>query len=110
MPGTAPNHAHVADELAARVLADADAWAVAQLTDPSEPLALPAEPRAARALARLRFTARVARELGFQVDRLARLAHEAGATDAAVADARADRSPPELRAEVPTEQWHPHDA
>jgi hypothetical protein len=99
MPSTAPDYAHVADELAARILADADAWAVAQLTAPSEPLALPADPRAARALARLRFTARVARELGFQLDRLARQAAEVGATDAQVADARADHSPAKLRAE-----------
>jgi hypothetical protein len=110
MPSTTPDYAHLADELAARVLADADAWAVSQLTDPSEPLALPADPRAARALARLRFTARVARELGFQLDRLARQAAEAGATAAQVADARADRSPPELRADVPAEQWRPKDA
>jgi hypothetical protein len=110
MPSTLPDHAQVADELAARALAEADAWAVAQLTEPSEPLALPADPRAARALARLRFTARLARELGFQVDRLAQQARKAGADDAAVADAKADRSPPELRAEVPAEQWRPKDA
>jgi hypothetical protein len=109
MPNTAPDYAQVADELTARVLADADAWAVAQLTDPSEPLALPANPRAARALARLRFTARVVRELGFQVDRLARQASQAGAADAAVADARADRSPAGMRTEVPTEEWRPSD-
>lgn len=110
MPHAAPDYAQVADELANRVLADADAWAVAQLTDSSEPLALPANPRAARALARLRFTARVVRELGFQVDRLARQAHDAGAADQAVADARADRSPAAPRAEVPTERWRPTDA
>jgi hypothetical protein len=110
MPGTIPDYAQVADELAARALAEADTWAASQLTAPSEPLALSADPRAALALARLRFTARVARELGFQVDRLAQQAAEAGATEAQVADARADRSPPELRADVPGEQWRPKDA
>jgi hypothetical protein len=110
MPSTTPDSARVADDLTARVLEDADAWAVSALTDPAEPLALPPDPRAARALARLRFAARVHRELGFQVDRLARQAAEAGATGAQVADARADRSPPELRAEGPAEEWRPHDA
>jgi hypothetical protein len=100
MPEPAPSHLDLADELAARVLDAADAWAVEQLTDPSEPLALPADPRAARALARLRFTARVTRELGFQVDRLADQARAAGAAPEAVADARADHSPAELRTEV----------
>jgi hypothetical protein len=93
MPEPAPSHLEVADELVARVTADADAWAVEQLTDPSEPLALPANPRAARALGRLRFAARVHRELGFHLDRLAQQAQAAGAADEAVADARADRSP-----------------
>jgi hypothetical protein len=110
MPSTLPDYAQVADELAARALAEADAWAVAQLTEPSEPLALPADPRAARALARLRFTARVTRELGFQVDRLARQATKAGATEAQVADAKVDRSPAAPRAEAPAEQWRPKDA
>jgi hypothetical protein len=110
MPSTIPDYAQVADELAARALAEADTWAVAQLTEPSEPLTLPADPRAARALARLRFTARVARELGFQLDRLARQATEAGATEAQVADARTDRSPAAPRADVPTEQWRPKDS
>jgi hypothetical protein len=110
MPTTTPDYAKVADELATRVLADADTWAVAQLMEPSEPLALPADPRQARALARLRFAARVVRELGFQVDRLASRAREVGVAAEAIAEARADHSPPELRAEVPTERWRPKDA
>jgi hypothetical protein len=93
MPEQVPSYFALADDLVARVTADADAWAVEQLTDPSEPLALPTDPRAARALARLRFTARVARELGFHLDRLAQQARAAGAAEEAVADARADRSP-----------------
>jgi hypothetical protein len=108
MPGTTPDYAKVADELAARMLADADTWAVAQVFDPSEPLALPADPRQARALARLRFAARVVRELGFQVDRLAQQAREVGAAADAVADARADNSPAGLRPKPPAE-WRPSD-
>jgi hypothetical protein len=99
MPSTTPDYAQVADELATRAVADADTWAASQLAAPTEPLALPADPRAARALARLRFTARVHRELGFHLDRLARQAREAGAAETAVADAQADRSPATLRAE-----------
>jgi hypothetical protein len=99
MPATTPDYAKVAD-----------AWAVAQVFDPSEPLALPADPRQARALARLRFAARVVRELGFQVDRLAGRAREVGVDGEAIAAARADHSPPELGAEVPAERWRPKDA
>jgi hypothetical protein len=61
-------------------------------------------------LLRLRFAARVARELGFQVDRLAQQARDAGAAEDAIADARADRSPAGMRAEVPADQWRPKDA
>jgi hypothetical protein len=87
----APDYAHVADELAARLTAEADTWGAAQTAPGDHPSTFP--------LARLRFAAQVVRELGFQVDRLAQLAREAGAEEAEVADARADRSPPALRAE-----------
>jgi hypothetical protein len=99
MPESAPSYFALADDLVARVTAEADAWAVSQLTDPSEP-PLPGDPRVALRLLRLRFAARVARELGFHLDRLAEQARAAGASEGAVADARADRTPAELRTEV----------
>jgi hypothetical protein len=92
-PSTAPSYMQVADELAARMTAEADAWGAAQTAPGDHPATFP--------LARLRFAARVVRELGFQVDRLAQLAREAGAEAEEVADAQADRSPPELRADLP---------
>jgi hypothetical protein len=91
MPTEAPSYLHVADELAARMTAEADAWGAAQTSPGDHPATFP--------LARLRFAARVVRELDFQVDRLAQLARDAGAEEAEVADARADRSAPALRAD-----------
>jgi hypothetical protein len=90
-PSTAPSYMQVADELAARMTAEADAWGAVQTSPGDHPSTFP--------LARLRFAAQVVRELGFQVDRLAQLAREAGAEAGDVADARGDRSPPELRAD-----------
>jgi hypothetical protein len=87
---TVPDYWQVADELAERLRAASDAAADAEV---------PPEHRTptAHRLARLRFAARVVRELGHQVDQLAIEARQAGDDPEQVADARGDRSPAALR-------------
>jgi hypothetical protein len=87
---TVPNYWQVANELAERLRVSADAAADTEV---------PPEHRTPTAyrLARLRFAARVVRELGHQVDQLAIEAQQAGDDPKQVADARSDRSPAALR-------------
>jgi hypothetical protein len=108
-----PSPFDLADELRGRVLAEARTAGLAVLPgqgadQPADgPLALPADQAKAYALQQLRFAAQVVRELDQEVSyRLAEQARAAGATVPEINDARADRSPAELRADYPG----PHDA
>jgi hypothetical protein len=101
MPEPKPSHFEVADELAARITAEARAYATAELLDRNPDLVPAADmllvlsegEAASYALAQVRFAHRVLRELGWRLDWLADQARKAGASDVAVDIATGDRSP-----------------
>jgi hypothetical protein len=89
----------LADELAVRIMAEADAWATAQLLEYRPDLipaagmlsTLPASETTSYALAQLRFACRVIAGLKSRLDRLADEARKAGASETAVAIAAGRR-------------------
>jgi len=105
MPPEHPSYFQLADDVAALITDESAAWAKTELearrpdlaASDGMPLALPADEAKRFALARVQFAGKVTRELGWRLDRLADAARKAGATDAEITDAAADRSPPELR-------------